>query len=268
MRRSVRGLGIACLVATTIVVAAACGGGDPVITTTQCVPRESKACTGLGPCKGQQVCGSDGIFGPCVCGDASVIEDAGLPDVGKDVGADVVVDQGVDVSLDVGIDAPPFEAGVFDGGPTYWSRAFNPEGTSYGVVVDANKNIIVGGAGTGLGAGLSKLSPKGAVQWHKTVSPVAQVAVDAAGAVYATGTKDGSTVDFGNGPVATPGGFVVKYDANGAFQWLYGPFATATFNDVAVKSNGNVVVVGEFQGTVDFGGGNATAVANRDATLV
>lgn len=268
MRRTVRGLGVACVVATTIVVAAACGGGEPVITTTQCVPRESKPCTALGPCKGQQVCGSDGTFGACVCGDASVIVEAGLDAVSEDAVADVVVDQGLDVAVDVGSDAPPFEAGVFDGGSTHWSHAFNPEGTSYGVAVDANQNIIVGGGGNGLGVGLSKLNAKGAMQWHKTITSVAQVAVDATGAIYAAGGKDTTPVDFGNGVVTASGAFVVKYDANGVFQWLHGPFAYASFNDVAVKSNGNVVVVGELDGPANLGGGAVSPVAGSDALLL
>jgi hypothetical protein len=269
MKRTARGLGVACVVAATVIVAAACGGGDPVVTTTQCVPRESKACTGLGPCKGQQVCGSNGEFGPCICGDASVIEDAGLPDVGKDTALDAALDQAADVTLDVGPDAPPFEAGVFDGGPTHWARAFVPEGTSYGVVVDANQNIIVGGGGTGLGEGITKLNAKGATQWHKTISLVLQVAVDVTGAVYAAGFKDGSTLDFGGGPVTAAGGFLVKYDANGVFQWLYGPLPNTQFNDVAVKSNGDPVVVGQFGGTVDFGNGNvSTPLGVLQATWV
>ena len=272
MSRPARTLGVACLVATTVVVAAACGGGEPVVTTTQCVPRESKPCTGLGPCSGQQVCGSNGEFGACICGDASVIEDAGPPDVAPeadaDAVADVVVDQGLDVTVDVGVDAPPFDAGVFDGGPTHWSRAFAPEGASYSVVVDSNQNIIVGGGGTGLGDGIAKLNAKGAPQWQKTISSVAQVALDSTGAVYAAGGKDSTSIDFGNGPVSAPGAFLVKYDANGVFQWLHGPFANALFNDVAVKSNGNVVVVGEFYGAADFGGGTVNPVGGHDATLI
>ncbi len=262
MKPIARGLGVACVVATTIVVAAACGGGEPVITTTQCVPRESKPCTGLGPCKGQQVCGDNGEFGACICGDASVPEDASPVDAGAEAeaGKDAVVDQGVDVTIDVGSDAPPFDAGVFDGGPTHWARPFAPDGTSYSVVVDANQNIIVGGGGPGLGEGMTKLNAKGATQWHKTISQVLQVAVDSSGAVYGAGFKDQSPVDFGNGTVTAAGGFLVKYDANGVFQWLYGPLPNTQFNDVAVKSNGNAVVVGQFGGTVDFGNGAVSTV--------
>ncbi|CAN5578147.1 hypothetical protein BH09MYX1_BH09MYX1_55320 [soil metagenome] len=269
MIRAMRALGVASLVATTIVVAAACGGSDPIITTTQCVPHEAKACTGLGPCKGQQVCASDGTFGACVCGDASVIE-AGQPDAVADAIVDVVVDQGVDgdAKLDVGVDAPPFDAGVFDGGPTHWGRALSADAISYGVVVDANQNIIIGGRFTAFGAGLTKLNAKGAPQWQKAISVVQQVAVDSTGAVYAAGAKDSTSIDFGNGSVVAPGAFLVKYDANGVFQWLYGPFANVLFYDVAVKSNGNVVVVGEFASTADFGVGGVSPVASRDATLI
>ena len=234
-----------------LVLAGACSS-DPIVTKTECVPGESIACGGSTCSK---VCGSDGKYGACTCVDASVPVDSGV-DAPPDV---------VDAEAEAEAEA---EAAV-DAGPIRWGHAFAPpDGTSFGVAVDKNQNVIVCGKGSGLGASLTKLSPGGAVLWQKTLNSYTyRVAVDSVGAVYVTGQSPGN-VDFGGGVVAASGTFLAKYDASGAYQWLVGPFAGWGY-EVRVRANGNVILVGTLQGSgFDFGGGTLTPSVYGDALLV
>ncbi|CAN5593514.1 hypothetical protein BH09MYX1_BH09MYX1_46000 [soil metagenome] len=234
------------LVLSGLIVAVACGS-DPIVRTTECVPGEAIACGGSTCSK---VCGSDGLYGACTCVDASVVIDSG-PDAAPDVG----VEAGVEAEAEAG--------------PITWGHAFAPpDGVSYAVAVDKNQNAIVAGKGSGLGAGLTKLTPSGAVLWQKSFSFVYRVATDSAGAVYALGSSAGNE-DFGGGTVSATGAYLAKFDAAGVYQWLLGPF-TGQANEVRVRANGNVVVVGVLQGTgFDFGGGMLTpSLSGGDGFIV
>lgn len=85
----------------------------------------------------------------------------------------------------------------------------------------------------------------------------------------AAGLADGSRyvvgnysrdLDFGTGGLlpqsGNPSGFVAKLGADGNVSWSRAPTATSVKPlDVATDSAGNVTVVGEFHGTIDFGNG-------------
>ncbi|HEX5132527.1 MAG TPA: T9SS type A sorting domain-containing protein [Candidatus Krumholzibacteria bacterium] len=88
------------------------------------------------------------------------------------------------------------------------------------------------------------------------------VAVDAAGNVYATGYF-GGTVDLGGGPLTSAGSFdifVASWDADGNHRWSFrmGDSESDAGNGLAVR-NGVVVVTGVFLGTIDAGGGPITS---------
>ena len=94
------------------------------------------------------------------------------------------------------------------------------------------------------------------------------IAVDSSGNSYITGYFEG-TVDFGGGDVTSAGNpdiFVLKLDSSGVSQWAntYGGTSTDRGYGIAVDSSGNSYITGSFQGTVDFGGGDITAIANSD----
>jgi len=94
------------------------------------------------------------------------------------------------------------------------------------------------------------------------------VSVDWSGNAILTGGF-GGTVDFGGGPLTSAGGqdiFVAKYDANGAHQWSqrFGDASTQSATQVVVDAFGNVVITGNFQGTVNFGGGPLTSAGGSD----
>jgi hypothetical protein len=99
------------------------------------------------------------------------------------------------------------------------------------------------------------------------------VAVAPDGDVLATGAFEG-LIDFGAGTLGSQGGFdvyVVELSgATGATVWAKPMGGTGTDRglDVAVASDGRVVVGGEFTGTASFGGGSVTSAGGYDGFLV
>lgn len=95
------------------------------------------------------------------------------------------------------------------------------------------------------------------------------VCMDAAGNVYVAGAFT-DTVDFGGGPRYSAGEediFVVKLDPAGAYLWditTGGPGAVDNANGIAVDADGNILVCGAFEETVDFGGGDRVSVGGQD----
>jgi hypothetical protein len=93
-------------------------------------------------------------------------------------------------------------------------------------------------------------------------------AVDPSGNVVVVGTFE-NAVDFGGGALVSAGDydiFVAKYNASGVCQWSqrFGSTGEDNANAVAVDASGNVFVTGNFNGTVDFGGGNLVSAGSND----
>jgi hypothetical protein len=74
-------------------------------------------------------------------------------------------------------------------------------------------------------------------------------------------------VDFGGATFANAGFFVAKFDPTGAPVWSKG-FTNGHHNDhgtgVAVDAAGNVLVTGDFTGSIDFGGGALASTGAYD----
>ena len=169
-----------------------------------------------------------------------------------------------------------------------WSKGFGDAAEQFGesIAVDAMGNVLVAGTFQGVidfGSGplaavyrdvfLAKLDPSGAPIWGKRFGDGekmsdANVGVDAAGDVFLAGDTDG-TVDFGNGPLVVTGDtnvYVAKFDPDGSAVW------SKTFGDMdgqedallAVDAGGSLVLAGELNGTIDFGGGVIAASGNHD----
>ncbi|MBW2454138.1 MAG: hypothetical protein JRI68_06495 [Deltaproteobacteria bacterium] len=121
-----------------------------------------------------------------------------------------------------------------------------------------------------------KLNPDGDILWAKAFGDVsdqdpADVAVDTAGDILLTGEFAG-TLDFGTDAVTANGRdpFVAKLSGDGAHLWTRsagGPLHQ-TGRAVATGTSNNVVVVGHFEGTLDFGDGLLQAVGAGDVYLV
>jgi hypothetical protein len=114
--------------------------------------------------------------------------------------------------------------------------------------------------------------PSGGV-WAKVFGDVdvgmaSDVAVDEDGNVVIAGHFAGTT-DFGDGPLTSAGAadaFVAKFDPAGQLLWSqrYGDAADQAALGVAVDGASNVVVTGQFRGSIDFGGGALTSAGEED----
>jgi hypothetical protein len=197
-------------------------------------------------------------------------------------GANAPSGQGFAMNSGVGIVAQ-----ILPNGMSGWSVPMTSAGaSSYSVVrglaADKKGNVYVVGElqGTatiggvsvaGAGAGgidvfLAKLDSTGKPLWAKAFGNAADqygygVAVDGADNVFITGRTVGA-VDFGGGAPGVSAGaiddiFVAKYDPLGAHLWsrAIGDDNLQAGYSVATTPEGDVVVAGSLEGTVDFGGG-------------
>jgi hypothetical protein len=177
--------------------------------------------------------------------------------------------------------------------PTHqWSQRFGGDDRTcdegLGVAVDAAGNVLVTGFfvdAVDFGGGplacegfsdifIAKYDAFGAHLWSRRFGDAGffssglAVAADNDGSVLATG-RFGGTVDFGGGPLTSQGysdAFVAKYNADGVHLWSerFGDIYTDCGSDIAVDGGGNIVVTGQFRGTVDFGGGPLTSAGDHD----
>jgi hypothetical protein len=97
------------------------------------------------------------------------------------------------------------------------------------------------------------------------------LATDAAGAAFLTSGFVGS-VDMGAGAVTSAGGsdiLLAKYNASGqlVFGKRFGDGSSQIPRGIAVDAGGHSIVVGSFEGTVDFGGGPLAALGGTDAFI-
>jgi len=196
------------------------------------------------------------------CGDVSNPgDDASPPDTGSpdDAGVDVTV------TPDASDGAAQAEAEAeAEAGPTSqpWGRDI---GAGYAIALagaPTNGDIAIGITASGSNwpfANVQRFDSSGNLLSQTTAQPGAtlSVAFDFSGNLYASFWAATSGTDFGGGPTGQ-GAVLVKYDANGAYQWHYGAFPLAAFQKIAVKSNGNIVIAGANFGVEDYGGGNVT----------
>jgi hypothetical protein len=120
---------------------------------------------------------------------------------------------------------------------------------------------------------LVTLAPNGDHVWSQGFGTTStqrgfDVAVDGSGNVLLSGFL-GGPFDFGDGP-KSGGAFVAKFDATGQHLWnqQFGVSGYQEGNALAVDGDGNVIAVGRFDGTIDFGAGPATNGGFPDAFLV
>jgi uncharacterized protein (AIM24 family) len=179
-------------------------------------------------------------------------------------------------------------------GSHLWSQSFGGfnEQISYGVAFDPSGNVVITGefedtldfgggpliSAGGLDIFLAKFDTNGTHLWSQGFGDVngnqqgRSLSIDPSGNIVITGEFDG-TVDFGGGPLTSAGGndiFLAKFDTNGTHLWSQS-FGDTSFQrgySVDFDPSGNVVMTGQFQGTVDFGGGPLTSAGGNDIFLV
>jgi hypothetical protein len=213
---------------------------------------------------------------------------------GTQAGQSVAVDSGGNVllaatsttPLSLGGNMLPTGGGVgvliakFDtSGNHIWSKGFGDAAsqTVHNLTVDLAGNVIIVGAFAGLvNFGGSDLVSQGGDDlfvaefdslgnhvWSKSFGDGADqsasaVTTDKAGNILITGTFAG-TVNFGNGPLVGAGGsdvFVAKLDPSGKSLWSrrFGDIQAQQGFAIAAGKNGEIVLTGQFDGVLDFGG--------------
>ena len=188
------------------------------------------------------------------------------------------------ISNDAGADTDVVVAKLDPNGNALWAKRFGNGGNAqygYGVAVDAGGNAVVVGAMSGsidfgggnlngaggLDAFAAKLDPNGGHVWSRlggfTQDQVARgVALTPQGDAIVVGAFSGN-IGFGGAAVTSAGAndvFVVRLSAaNGQRQWLrpYGDALDQGALAVTVDGKGDIAVVGDFRGTVDFGNGHS-----------
>lgn len=174
-------------------------------------------------------------------------------------------------------------------GAHLWSKRFGSSLVDYGrnVAVDGAGNVYLSGFFTGtvsfggvnlvsagsLDAFLAKFDAAGNHVWSKRFGSTGGdegegLALDASGNAVITGHFAG-TADFGGGPLESAGNqdiFVAKYNTDGVHVWSRRVGGTEYDYATAVALDGanNVLLVGYFFMTADFGGGELTSAGNSD----
>jgi hypothetical protein len=186
-----------------------------------------------------------------------------------------------------------FVAKLDANGGHVWSKRFGDASDQYGasIAVDSGGNVFLTGdfpgtvdfgGGPLVSAGgqdifVAKLDANGDHVWSKRFGDIsnqggASVAVDNGGNVVLTGYVQGPA-DFGGGPLPSAGGddlFVAKFDANGAHVWSkrFGDASDQEGTGIATDGEGDVVVVGNVRGQVDFGSGALPDGGGIDVAVV
>jgi hypothetical protein len=174
-------------------------------------------------------------------------------------------------------------------GTHLWSKGFGDGNAQFAraVATDASGNVIVagffagavdfgGGALTSAGREdvyVAKFDPDGTHLWSKSfgdgnAQAAYAVFADASGNVIVAGDFDGS-IDFGGGAFTCAGGmdgFVAKLDPDGAHLWSksFGDASDQHARAVTADASRNVIVTGDFAGSVDFGGGALASAGGAD----
>lgn len=150
-------------------------------------------------------------------------------------------------------------------------------GTLFGSVTLDGTTLTEAGSGDVL---IVKFDAAGKPVWGRAIGDTGAqgggvVAIDSTGAIILTGCTD-TPLNVG-GSLVSPGGFIAKLSADGqTIAWVHGFGAAAcssglfgsTVGKIAVTSTNDIVVVGAFAGSIDFGGGPVASAGGTDGFAV
>jgi hypothetical protein len=170
--------------------------------------------------------------------------------------------------------------GTYQWAKTFGSSIGGSNIKPYAVAVDASGNVAVTGSfqntidfgggpiaanGFSTDAFAFKLNSAGTHVWSKGMGGTTNesgrgIAFDPSGNVIVSGFFTGA-VNFGCSTLTSAGGddiFLVKYSPTGACQWSkqFGDTYHQEAFAVAVDSSSNIILTGQFAGTLNFGGSN------------
>ncbi|WP_437678363.1 nucleotide-binding protein [Sorangium sp. So ce131] len=257
---------------------APCTGDTCACPGCVCEPGAQEACytgpegtSGVGPCAaGTRTCNSEGTsWGPCT-GEVLPGFDACATPEDEDCNGKTPACEDV------------------------WSRGFGDPSGQYAraVAVDAERNVIIAGqiegavdfgggpleaTGTGSDAYVAMFDRFGTHRWSKRFpgdgnqfAMAVEIAPD--GDIVVAG-RAFSRIDLGGGELASRGRddvFVAKLDPDGNHRWsrIFGGSGADRCDRIAVDPDGNVIVAGGYEGSVDFGAGALASAGMRDAFVL
>ncbi|MEP7121316.1 MAG: hypothetical protein ABJE95_10420 [Byssovorax sp.] len=282
------GAGGAAATTTTGVGGGATSSGSVTSTSTggpPCTPGETGACyngpqgtLGVGICKGgTKTCQPNGTFGSCIGEVTPSVEVCSTPEddncngMVNEGGPDCVCVPGAKSDCYSG-PAGTAGMGICKMGKQTCAADGQSLGPCMGEVVPAAEDCLSPADEDCDGVALACT---GNQVWAKRFGDVAaQVATGVAvhgGGPVITGNLTGSA-DFGGGALTSVGAtdvFVASFDYLGQPLWSkrFGDAVAQTAARVAVDAQGNVVIVGDFAGKIDFGGGALTSAGATDVYL-
>lgn len=243
------------------------GGEGPV----SCTPNSTRPCysgpegtEGLGTCVGgTQTCLDSGTeYGAC---EGELLPGEELPTAGDE------------------------NCNGFESAAVHWTNSFGDSPDQYvsGVVADAEGNVIAVGSFQGsvyfggqtfTSAGnqdifVVKFAPNGEHLWSESFGSAndqsaTSVAVDSLGNIFITGSFIGSLPLDKELKSATGSKdiFVAKLDSQGTPKWskAFGDGSNQTGQSIAVDKDGNVIIAGDFMGSVNFGAGAMQSTGDYD----
>ena len=195
---------------------------------------------------------------------------------------------GADISS-VSTSSDIFLAKYSSSGNHLWSKRLGGTNADIGqtIVTDSSGNIFVAGyfVGTGNFGGsnlnsaggydifIAKFSSSGQHLWSKRFGGTGSdyprsIAVMSNGDIVITGYF-ANTVNFGGGSLSSAGNndiFVARYTSNGAHQWSkrFGSSGIDEGHGIALDSNDDIVVTGQFSNSINFGGGALSNAGGYD----
>ncbi|MBW2732475.1 MAG: SBBP repeat-containing protein [Deltaproteobacteria bacterium] len=218
-------------------------------------------------------------------------------DVAVDKSGNIYVAGAFQGTADLG-DGPVTSKGGYDvfltsfdaTGALRWQKVLGGSSTdrSSGVVVDGSGNVTLTGDFEGTadlgddGSATSKggydifitsFSSAGIYRWQKTLGGSSNeesygVSVDGDDNLYVTGDFEG-TADLGGGALTVKGRsdvFITSLSSTGTHRWqkALGGTLDDSGHDLTVDSNGDVYLIGDFQGIANLGGGDLSSKGSSD----
>jgi hypothetical protein len=281
-----------------VTVATSTGAGGDTTTTVatssgsssstggpSCQPGDTMACyngpsgtLGVGICKGgTKTCKPDATFGPCIGEVTPSVELCSTPEDDNCNG--MVNEGGIDCMCSPGAQTPCYSGPMGTAGVGICKMG-NQTCSDDGLTLGPCQGEAVPAAEDCLSPldedcdGVS-LACTGNQVWAKRFGDAgAQAGTGIAvhsGGVVITGNLAGSA-DFGGGLLTSVGAtdvFVASFDYLGVPVWSkrFGDAMAQTAARVAVDAQGNSIVVGDFAGKIDFGGGLLTSAGATDVFL-
>ncbi|MCL2449882.1 MAG: hypothetical protein FWD17_13125 [Polyangiaceae bacterium] len=185
-------------------------------------------------------------------------------------------DAGANAGGDAGAATAGFIAKFDSSGAYKWAKAFT-NAIVYFVAIDSSGNIAIAGSFSGtIGFGgalianvgavdvfVAELDSTGTFRWSKAFGAsgkdqnVSSIVFNAAGDVLIAG--NGDSLDLGGGPGT--GAFIGRFDSSGAYEWSNNFPTKETYGGpyLAMGPLGELIVAGNFDTTIDLGGGPLTA---------